>query len=254
VATYGIGFFSSTTTSTPARAPTSAPTASEAGLLDHNRPHLAWLDSVLDRHPACARELQLRRDADGFRAPLAAPGQSTSDQQDPVRYPPIAAAPRRVDAPSRRPLGPTAAGDGARGGRLRAGDGLLGRLYVSGYLNRCRRRNEAWWAEAVAASGDTRPVAQSLPFWPLGLPTDSSLGHPRGLRGESSALVTVWNRSVGTRRCSPCRVHRRRPPGRDGLPRSLTPWDFRWDRAAGVDGAQRPVRVGARTIRVRRRP
>ena len=65
-----------------------------AGLLEHNRAHLAWLDGVLDRHPgAGAGELRVGRHADGLRD--CWPGsqlQSTSDQQDPLRYPPIAAA------------------------------------------------------------------------------------------------------------------------------------------------------------------
>src|SRR5919202_1233446 len=64
-----------------------------AGLLGHNRAHLAWLERVLDRHP---RVLLENCSSGGRRMDSAMLSrlqlQSTSDQQDPVRYPPIAAA------------------------------------------------------------------------------------------------------------------------------------------------------------------
>ena len=64
-----------------------------AGLLDANRAHLAWLDAVLDRHPGLVIE---NCSSGGMRTDYALLArlqlQSTSDQQDYLRYPPIAAA------------------------------------------------------------------------------------------------------------------------------------------------------------------
>ena len=63
-----------------------------AGLLGHNRAQLAWIDAILDRHPSLVLE---NCSSGAMRADAALLSlmqlQSTSDQQDPVRYPPIAA-------------------------------------------------------------------------------------------------------------------------------------------------------------------
>lgn len=63
------------------------------GLLAHNRAHLRWLDTVMDRHDNLVLE---NCAAGGMRIDYALLSrmqlQSTSDQQNPTRYPPIAAA------------------------------------------------------------------------------------------------------------------------------------------------------------------
>ncbi len=64
-----------------------------AGLLAHNRAHLEWLDAVLDRYPGLVIE---NCASGGMRMDYAMLSrlqlQSTSDQQDFLRYPPITAA------------------------------------------------------------------------------------------------------------------------------------------------------------------
>ncbi len=63
------------------------------GLLRHNRAHLAWLDGLLDRHPDLVWE---NCGSGAMRSDFALLSrlqlQSTSDQQDYLKYPPIAAA------------------------------------------------------------------------------------------------------------------------------------------------------------------
>ena len=79
-----------------------------AGLLAANRAYLDWLDGVLDRHPGLVIE---NCSSGGMRAVYALLArlqlQSTSDQQDLLRYPPIAAAAPAAMTPSRPPSGPT---------------------------------------------------------------------------------------------------------------------------------------------------
>ena len=63
-----------------------------AGLLDHGRAHLDWFGAVRLRHPqvtfeSCASGAMRSDFARLARLDL----QSTSDQQDPLLYPPIAA-------------------------------------------------------------------------------------------------------------------------------------------------------------------
>ena len=78
-----------------------------AGMLEHNRAHLRWLDRVLDRHPGLTIE---NCASGGMRTDYALLSrlqlQSTSDQQDYRRYPPIAAAARPRSPRSNRRSGP----------------------------------------------------------------------------------------------------------------------------------------------------
>ncbi|MEU8612274.1 glycoside hydrolase family 36 protein, partial [Actinoplanes sp. NPDC048791] len=108
-----------------------------AGLLDHNRAHLAWLDRVLDRHPG----LTLENCASGaMRMDYALLArmqlQSTSDQQDHLRYPPIAvAAPLSVlpeQAASWAYPQPDMTDEQIA---FTMCTGMLGRLYLSGRLD-----------------------------------------------------------------------------------------------------------------------
>ena len=144
-----------------------------AGLLGHNRAHLAWLDGVLDRHP----ELIIENCASGamrmdFAMLSRLAMQSTSDQQDFTKYPPIAAS---------APLSmlPEQAASWAYPQPEMSDEevafclvtGLLGRFYVSGHLNRMDDAQRALVAEAVATAKRLRPaLIASHPHWPLGLP------------------------------------------------------------------------------------
>jgi alpha-galactosidase len=71
-----------------------------AGLLAANRAQLDWLDAVLDRHPWLVIE---NCSSGGMRTDYALLSrtqlQSTSDQQEYIRYPPIAAAAPAAIAP-----------------------------------------------------------------------------------------------------------------------------------------------------------
>jgi len=218
-----------------------------AGLLDHNRAHLAWLDSLLDRHPRPGAENcssgAMRMDFASSRAPGPVDVRPAGPTCG-TRPSPRAPRPCRC-CPSRRPTGPyPQPGDGLEEVAFALATGLLGRLYRSGTSTGCRRRNEGLVAEAGRRSGGSAPQARSpCRSGPSACRLDRSLGH-LGLRGESSALSPSGTAPVGTRRCSPCRVHRRRTSwsrrssrgrSRPGLP--VGP------RRRDVDGAQRPVRV-----------
>ena len=116
-----------------------------AGLLGHNRAHLAWLDGVLDRHP----DLILENCASGgMRMDYALLSrlqlQSTSDQQDLLLLP--ADRRRRADrraARTGRRLGLPAAGRRADEVAFTMATALLGRLYLSGRLPDSSRRPSA---------------------------------------------------------------------------------------------------------------
>ncbi|MDF2712029.1 MAG: alpha-galactosidase, partial [Nonomuraea muscovyensis] len=89
----GVGYFKLDYNIDPGAGTDRDATSVGAGLLAHNRAHLAWLEGVLDRHP----HLVLENCGSGaMRIDYAMLSrlqlQSTSDQQDFLRYPPIAVA------------------------------------------------------------------------------------------------------------------------------------------------------------------
>ncbi|MEH0529436.1 alpha-galactosidase [Streptomyces stelliscabiei] len=125
--------------------------------------------------------------------------QSTSDQQDPLRYPPIAAAAPTAVPPEQGAVWayPQPEHDDALIA-FTLGGALLGRIHLSGHLDRMTEHQLGLVRDAVdtykAIRGD---LAHAVPFWPLGLPgwTDEWLA--LGLRAPERggpAYVSVWRR------------------------------------------------------------
>jgi alpha-galactosidase len=168
-----------------------------AGLLEHNRAHLRWLDGVLDRHPGLTVE---NCGSGGMRADYAMLSrcqlQSTSDQQDFLRCPPIAAAAPAAIAPEQAAVWaypqPEFTDDEIAFTMCGA---LLGRIHLSGHLDRMRERQLDLVAAAVRSYKDIRnDLPRAVPFWPLGLPqwTDSVVAV--GMRAPAVSYVVVWRR------------------------------------------------------------
>ena len=169
------------------------------GRLQVARAHLDWLTGVLDRHPGLTIE---NCSSGAMRADYAvlsiAQLQSTSDQQNPTLYPPIAAS-----APAS--IAPEQAGNWAYPQPEMSTEeivftlvtGMLGRLYLSGFLDRMSPAQLAWSARRcrrTSRSGPRSPPPcrsgrSGLPGWndphvALGLVVP-----------DGSVLVSVWNRS-----------------------------------------------------------
>ncbi len=170
-----------------------------AGLLGHAHAYLDWLSEVLDRHP----DLVIENCASGGMrmdgATLAVTQlQSTSDQQDPLRYPPIAAA-----APTAVPPEQGAVWAYPQPGydddliAFTLGGALLGRIHLSGHLDRMSQRQLGLVRDAVTTYQAIRPeLARSVPFWPLGLPgwTDEWLALGMRSSDDRTSYLTVWRR------------------------------------------------------------
>jgi alpha-galactosidase len=225
------------------------------GLLGHNRAHLAWLDGVLDRHPGLVIENcssgAMRMD---FAVLSRLAMQSTSDQQEFTKYPPIAAA-----APIS--LLPEQAASWAYPQPEMNDEevafclvtGLLGRFYVSGHLNQMTEAQRATVATAVATAKQLRgAIAQGHPYWPAGLPDWTEPWVALGLRGESEDLVSVWRRG-GTATTA---LHLPRLTGRDlnvatVFPLDLPEWKTTWDAAtATLHIHAGDAETAARTLRL----
>jgi alpha-galactosidase len=255
VAEFGIGFFKFDYNINPGAGTDLNADSVGDGLLGHNRAHLAWLDGVLDRHPGLVIENcssgAMRMD---FAVLSRLAMQSTSDQQEFTKYPPIAAA-----APIS--LLPEQAASWAYPQPEMNDEevafclvtGLLGRFYVSGHLNRMSEAQRATVAAAVATAKQLREsIAAGHAYWPAGLPDWTAPWVALGLRGDGDDLVSVWRRGG-----EPTTVlHLPHLAGRDlrvatVFPLDLPEWKTDWDRDAGtltVQGGD--ADIAARTLRL----
>jgi len=227
-----------------------------AGLLEHNRAHLAWLDALLDRHPSLILE---NCGSGAMRADYAMLSrlqlQSTSDQEDYRRYPPIAAAAPMSILPEQ------AASWAYPQAHMTAEEvsfclvtGLAGRLYLSGYLNRMSSEQCAMVAAAVRVAKATREhLRDSVPLWPLGLPSWDDAAVALGLQRDQSILMTVWDRAG---RGDPIELHLPQLQGRDVeaetvFPTTLPAWQHDWNPdTATLTLLPAQTGLGARQLRI----
>ncbi|GIM94041.1 hypothetical protein Ato02nite_058340 [Paractinoplanes toevensis] len=225
-----------------------------AGLLGHNRAHLDWLDRVLDRHPGLILE---NCASGGMRADYALLArmqvQSTSDQQDWRRYPPIAvSAPLSIlpeQAASWAYPQPEMTAEEAA---FTLVTGLLGRLYLSGRLDGMSSPQRQRVRDAVAIYRKIRhDLARSTPSWPHGLPgwddtwlslalraDDAERSTPPDAERNTSAGVTylaLWRRGGAATTTLRLDHLRGRPIAVDVLfPRDLPAWTHEWDPAGAT--------------------
>ncbi len=235
------------------------------GLLRHNRAHLAWLDGVLDRHPDLVLE---NCSSGGMRSDHALMSrlqlQSTSDQQDPVRYAAIAAAAPMTLLPEQSASWAYPQPDmDPETAAFTLLTGMLGRLYLSGHLDRTAPEQRALVAHAVRVHQDLRQgIARSVPAWPLGLP---GWGDPwvslALVAPEGGTLVGLWRRpgrpsTVVAADDAGVVLELPHLAGRSVtvqtlFPLALPPWDTTWDPASGRLGVAAAGSVpAARLLRV----
>lgn len=194
---HGAGFFKLDYNVTPGPGVDSPGTSAGAGLLDLNRGVLAWLEGLGERHPdvlleSCASGGMRQDFATVSRVNL----QSTSDQQDYLRYPPISVN-------SFVGLLPEQAGIWAypqpdmtvEEATFCLAGAVLGRMYLSGHLDRMGEAQLDLVREAVTAHRSVLPtIASAVPVWPTGLAGWDDAWLSVGLRDGASTLVTTWRR------------------------------------------------------------
>jgi alpha-galactosidase len=205
-----------------------------AGLLDHNRAFVSWLDGVLARHP----ELILENCASGgLRSDYALLSrmhlQSTSDQQDPLRYPVIAAS-------AAMSMLPEQAANWAYPQPFMTQEeiaftlatGLSGRFYLSGHLDEMNEEQLELVREAVTTWREARVwLSTADPVWPAGLPGWDDTWVASGLRHGDATRLVVTRRPGSSSSFELFLPHLR---GRavhveQVFPQSLSPWDCTWD-------------------------
>ncbi|MEU4240800.1 glycoside hydrolase family 36 protein [Actinoplanes sp. NPDC026619] len=170
---FGVGYFKLDYNIDPGAGTDVGGESAGAGLLGHNRAHLDWLDRVLDRHPGLILE---NCASGGMRADYALLArmqlQSTSDQQDWRRYPPIAvAAPLSILPEQAASWAYPQPEMSAEEAAFTLVTGLSGRLYLSGRLDGMTGPQRQHVRDAVDTYRAIRDdVARAVPSWPHGLP------------------------------------------------------------------------------------
>ncbi|PSK97865.1 alpha-galactosidase [Haloactinopolyspora alba] len=228
-----------------------------AGLMEHNRAHLRWLEGVLDRHPGLVLENcgsgAMRMDY-AMLARLQL--QSTSDQQNPLLYPPIAAsAPMSVlpeQSASWAYPQPEMSDEEIA---FTMCTGMLGRLYLSGHLDRMDTGQLELVRRGVEVHREIRAdLARAVPFWPLELPGWNDRWISLGLRSGDVTYLGVWRRPHAEATVQLPIAHLR---GTDVdvdviYPDRLPAWEHTWDRDDALlrlTGAADPP--AARIVRIR---
>lgn len=170
------------------------------GLLAHTRALRDWLVAVQRRHP----QLLIENCASGamrsdYHLLAVTHVQSTSDQQDALRYAAIAASAPATILPEQAGnwAYPAAAmSDGELDVTLVSG--LAGRFSLAGFLYELSADAFARVQEAVATAKSLRgDLATATPFWPAGMPGWDDDVLCLGLRrDDGSAVVCVWSRGA----------------------------------------------------------
>jgi len=197
VADMGVGYFKLDYNVTPGVGTDLDADSPGDGLLRHVRAYQDWLDGVLARHPRLVVE---NCASGGMRADYSLLSrvelQSTSDQQDALLYPPIAAG-------ALVSILPEQAGNWAypqpgmspQEIAFTMVTGLSGRLYLSGRLDEMSPAQLDLVRSGVhaARSWDDEALG-STPFWPLGLPSWNDGWVAVGRTCRSHSLVAIWAR------------------------------------------------------------
>lgn len=193
---YGIGLFKLDYNITPGIG-TDGHGSPGAGLLAHNRGYLVWVDGVLARHPHLVIE---NCASGGMRADYATLSrlqlQSSSDQQNPVLYPPIAAGAPMSVLPEQvahwaYPQPSMSLEDVA----FTLTTSLAARLFLSGRLDRLDAQRLDLVREAVAFFRESRTtLAGRHPLWPTGAPGWSDDWVSLALTGTADTYLYLWRR------------------------------------------------------------
>ncbi|MGO4545191.1 glycoside hydrolase family 36 protein [Paenibacillus sp. 2TAB23] len=209
------------------------------GLLQHNRAYLAWLDKTFAKYPSLVIE---NCSSGGMRMDYAMLSrhsiQSTSDQEDYVKYAAIAASSPAVLTPEQSAIWsyPLREGDDEEV-IFNMVNALLLRVHQSGHLAELSPRRRELVKEALDYYKAIRSdIPAARPFWPLGLPTQQDDWVCYGLRHEDRIYLAVWRikGSTGTVKLPLPRWKGQQLQARCAYPAQSHGSDWAWHEAEGV--------------------
>lgn len=165
------------------------------GLLGHNRAYLEWLDHIFETYPDliienCGSGGMRITDAQLSRHSI----QSSSDQTDYLSYAAIAAAAPAAVTPEQNAVWSYPLKDAdAEQTAFNMVNAMLMRIHQSGHLARLSEENKGLIREAINYYKKTRHlIKESVPFWPLGLPSFGRGRFALGFTNGTCAHLAVW--------------------------------------------------------------
>lgn len=225
------------------------------GLLGHNRAYLEWLDGIFEKYPDLIIE---NCSSGGLRMDYAMLSrysiQSTSDQEDYVRYATITANAPSAVTPEQAAIWSYPLTDGdCEEVIFNMVNALLLRIHQSGHLVNLSPERFNYVKEAITYYKTIRPLTKkALPYWPLGL---SYYGDPwvsLGLEAEGKDFLAVWRRDSQ----SPVQeIPVKHLKGKDVQAVCAYPENaecaYLWNKEAGTLTVELPARVSARIFELR---
>ncbi|WP_112248914.1 glycoside hydrolase family 36 protein [Kribbella monticola] len=225
---FGVGFFKFDNNTMTGPGTDKGGTSVGQGLLEHQRALLDWFDDLQTRHP----ELLIENCASGaMRMDYAMMSrlhlQSTSDQEHPLLYATIAAAAPAAVLPEQAghwayPI----SGSTREEFTFALVNGVLGRLYLSGHLNRMTPAELDLVRSALTAHRAVLDDLDSLvPSWPLGLPGWNDEWIALSLNGPAVSYLSLWHRTPGPSTITFALAKSKLEPQ---FPTDLDGWTYTW--------------------------
>lgn len=224
------------------------------GLLGHNRAYLAWLDGIFKKYPDLVIE---NCSSGGLRMDYAMLSrysiQSTSDQENYIRYATIAANSPSALTPEQSAIWsyPLTEGDEEEV-IYNMINALLLRIHQSGHLVNLSDSRFAYVKEAISYYKTIRnDIKHALPYWPIGLSQYTDPWVSMGLRGEGRDHLAVWRRNSQTQYISIPIPHlkNREVNVRCGYPKDKE-CNYQWNKATGELTVELPNPVSARLFQI----
>lgn len=169
-----------------------------AGLLDHERAYLKWLESVFERYPDLVIE---NCSSGGLRIDYALLSkysiQSTSDQEDYRNYATISANACAGLAPEQAAVWSYPQRDKDEEETIfNMVNAMLLRIHQSGHLVELSEERRSLVKEGIAYYKSIRnDIKKALPDWPLGLADSRDSRLCSVLKTESKAYLALWKRN-----------------------------------------------------------
>jgi alpha-galactosidase len=168
------------------------------GLLEHNRAHLAWLDSLLNRYPSLIIE---NCGSGGGRMDYAMLSrlqlQSMTDQEDYLKVPMILVGSSAAVLPEQLAIWsyPLAKAD-ADQASFNMVTAMMCRIHQSGRLDSLSREASKQVVEAIRVYKQIlrKHIPEAVPFYPLGTAdvTDFKTPVALGMRSPQQTVLAVW--------------------------------------------------------------
>lgn len=165
------------------------------GLLGHNRAYLKWMESIMDKYPELVIE---NCSSGGMRMDYAQLSlhsiQSVTDQSDYKKMIPIAAAAASAALPEQAAIWSyPVSKDDMTAVATNMVNSMLLRMHLSGEIMNLDPEQLQLVKDGVACYKEIRTsIANSLPFYPLGIESYGKDWVCAGYKGESASYLTIW--------------------------------------------------------------